>query len=506
MNLKKIFSVGICLVSLLLSSTVIASPTNPSDIYSLINSEEFTKVNEPILFEAQSFSNTDLDKSEIKYTWDFGNQNFDQGTKVVHRYKNPGRYTVQLTTSDNQNQQTTTIKEIFVSKTNILLLSDYESKKESINQFKKTAESFGVFVNILSAYDSPSPNIATEIILQNLQNKRSIGNYQYILDWTKQGLSKELLQKYKQKSSLNANNANLILVDNTSVKKFTNNDKKLLGINQIISIKKPALYTLLESASHEKFMQQLDEQQHDYEVVDTNQVVLSALPLSNLFEILRSKGINENSLYLLVIIPFLALSITILKQVIGLEAIGFYTPLITTLALLNIGIKTGFIIFLLLYLFSYLSYRFITKLKLHYLAKNALVVSIFSVLAIIFISLIGYVNIEQIKIINFAIFPLVVLITVVESFAKQIYSSGYKTGSHKVLSTFLLCTITYILAGGELGFLDYRFAFLNIKNLLINTPEINIIFIFCILYLGKWKGLKLTEYYRLKKYNDNIEE
>ena len=506
MKIKNIFSTILVLIVSLFANVAFANVADQSDIYSLINSEEFTKVNEPILFEAQTFSEFSPSDLQLEYSWDFGNKNYDQGKKVVHRYKKPGKYTVSLTSTDTNGDQTVNLKEIFVSKNNVLLLTDQESKKESVELFKKTAESFGVYVNILSAYNAPSSNISSEIILQKFQNKRAISAYEYILDWTKEGLSKEVLQKYKQKFGINANNAHLIFVENNPGKKFTDNDKQILGLNEIIFVKKPALYTLLESTTYEDFQNQLIEQQHDFILLDTSNNILTALPLSNLFEVLRTKGINENSLYLIVIIPFLALVITALKQMVGLEAIGFYTPLITTLALLNIGIKVGFTIFLLLYLFSYASYRFITKLKLHYLAKNALVVSIFSLLAIFFISIVGYFNIEQIKIINFAIFPLVVLITVVESFAKQIYSSGYKTGSTKVLSTFLLCVISYVFAGGELGFLDYKFSFVAIKNLVINTPEINVLFIVLIIYLGKWKGLKLTEYYKIKQYNDNIEE
>ncbi len=120
MNLKKIISFGLLLSLCLSSLACFASTAESSDIYSLINSEEFTKVNEPILFEAQSFSNTENQELDLNYSWDFGNQNFDQGTKVVHRYKKPGKYSVQLTTKDIDSNQSTAIKEVFVSKTKIL--------------------------------------------------------------------------------------------------------------------------------------------------------------------------------------------------------------------------------------------------------------------------------------------------------------------------------------------------------------------------------------------------
>ena len=248
MNLKKIISFGLLLSICLSTLACFASTADSSDIYSLINSEEFTKVNEPILFEAQSFSNTENKELDVKYSWDFGNQNFDQGTKVVHRYKKAGKYTVQLTTEDSESTQTTSMKEIFVSKTNILLLTDHISKKDSIEQFKKTAESFGVFVNIKSAYNSPSSNIASEIILQKFPNKQSIANYEYIIDWTKGGLSKEVLQKYRHKFAVSANNVKLLLIESNTGKKFTDNDKRLLGASEVEFAPVPAIIGIRLSA------------------------------------------------------------------------------------------------------------------------------------------------------------------------------------------------------------------------------------------------------------------
>jgi len=475
-------------------------------VYSLINSEEFTKLNEPMVFEAESFfENKDIKSENIRYEWDFGNQNYDQGNQVIHRYTKTGPYRVTLNTR-YADQTTTTIKDIFVSKANILLISDQSNEIESIKQFKKTAESFDIYTSVISAKNSPSVFVTTELLSQQMPNPRTFQNFQYVIDWTKSGLSKQVLQQYIQKNNITLNNSTLVLVNNKQAPLFNNQEKNYLGLENIISIKKSALYTLLESNSYLDFIESLENQQHDYVILDSNFGESNILPFTYLVNQLRSKGVNENSLYLLIIIPFLAFTITFAKQVIGLEAIGFYTPLITSLALLNLGLSTGTYIFILLYLFSYIAYKTITKIKLHYLAKNALIVSIFSLLSIIIITFLGVISQTQINIINIAIFPLVVLITVVESFAKQIYLKGYKSGSKKVFETFLVCCITYYLAGGALKFMNLDLSVSVVKNYLLQYPDLNIVLILFILYLGQWKGLKFTEYYNIRKYNSNIEE
>ncbi len=501
---KRILTVILTVLCIVPSS--MAMTIDDDAVYSLINSEEFTKLKEPMVFEAESFfENPDLDSSKIKYEWDFGNQNYDQGNKVVHRYTQTGSYTVTLNTK-YQNQETTTIKDIFVSKTNILLLTDQTNELDSIKQFKKTAESFDIYTSVISAPNSPSVFVTTELLSQKMPDPRTFQNFQYVIDWTKSGLSKQILQKYRQKHNISLNNSTLVLVNNNQSPLFSSQDKQYLGLENIIAVKKPALYTLLETNSYLDFIENLVNQQHDYTILDSKYGEVSFLPFTYLVNQLRSNGVNENSLYLLLIVPFLAFAITFAKQVIGLEAIGFYTPLITSLALLNIGFSTGSYIFILLYLFSYVAYKTITKIKLHYLAKNALIVSIFSLLAIIIIAFLGIVSTNQMHIINIAIFPLVVLITVVESFAKQIYLKGYKSGSKKVFETFLLCCFAYYLAGGAITVFNLDISVSFFKNYLMQYPDLNIILILAILYLGQWKGLKFTEYYNIRKYNSNIEE
>jgi hypothetical protein len=500
---KKILLILLALTSI--STSTFAMNANEA-VYSLINSEEFTKLNEPIVFEAESFfENDELKLENVKYEWDFGNKNYDQGSQVVHRYTKTGPYTVTLNTK-YENSTTTTIKDIFVSKANILLISDQSNELESITQFKKTAESFDIFTSVISAKNSPSVFVTTELLSQKMPDPRTFQNFQYVIDWTKSGLSKQILQNYIQKNNITLNNSTLVLVNNSQTPLFNNQEKQYLGLENIISIKKPALYTLLESNSYIDFIENLNNQQHEYKIIDSRYGESNILPFTYLVNQLRSKGVNENSLYLLVIIPFLAFTITFAKQVIGLEAIGFYTPLITSLALLNLGLSTGTYIFILLYLFSYIAYKTITRIKLHYLAKNALIVSIFSLLSIIIITFLGVISQTQINIINIAIFPLIVLITVVESFAKQIYLKGYKSGSKRVFETFLVCCITYYLAGGVMKVFNFDISVSIVKNYLLQYPDLNILLILIIFYLGQWKGLKFTEYYNIRKYNSNIEE
>ncbi|MBT6143349.1 hypothetical protein HOH51_02435 [bacterium] len=498
--------IKILLSTLLWTSFAFAATIEPNSIINLINSEDFTRIDEPIVFEAESFSDIEtINEDSIKYVWDFGNQNQDQGKKVLHRYQKPGNYKVSLSTTYKGDTFTAT-KDIFVSKTNILVVTDHQQESENIQQFKKTAESFDIYVNTVSAYNNASSFVSSEILSQKISNNSNLQQYEYIIDWTSQSIGKNTIQKVKQKNTNSFKNITYINLSKATQVTISKKQKKQLSISDIITMKKSALYTLLESESKEDFLKRLDTQQHEYQIHGASQKLSDKLPFTKIFNFMRENGVTEQSLYLIIIIPLLALSITFAKQVIGIEAIGFYTPLITSLSLLYIGINVGTIIFIGLYIFSYFVQKYQSRNKFHYLAKNALLVSCFSLITLIVLSTLTYLQGSQASLINIAIFPMVVLITIVESFAKQIYMKGYKVGSKKVFSTYLVCIAAYILAGGTINIFSQNLSFTHLKDLLMQVPDLTLVLIALIVYLGNWKGLKLIEYYKIKQYNDNIEE
>ncbi len=498
--------IKILLSTLLWTSFAFAATIEPNSIINLINSEDFTRIDEPVVFEAESFSDIeDLNKGQIKYVWDFGNQNYDEGQKVVHRYQKPGNYKVSLSTT-YKDDTFNAVKDIFVSKTNILVITDNQQESENIQQFKKTAESFDIYVNAVSAYNNASNFVSSEILSQKITNSSNLQQYEYIIDWTAQSIGKNTIQKVQQKNTNSFKNITFINLSKAKQITISSRQKKQLSISDIITIKKSALYTLLESQSKQDFLNKLETQQHEYQIHGVTHKISEKLPFTQIFNFMRENGVTEQSLYLIIIIPLLALSITFAKQVVGIEAIGFYTPLITSLSLLYIGIKVGTVIFIGLYIFSYFVQKYQSRNKFHYLAKNALLVSCFSLITLVVLTILTYFQGSQAALINIAIFPMVVLITIVESFAKQIYMKGYKLGSKKVLSTYVVCLAAYILAGGTLNILSKTFSFTFLKDLIMQIPDLTLVLIGLIIYLGNWKGLKLIEYYRIKSYNDNIEE
>ena len=127
--------------------------------------------------------------------------------------------------------------------------------------------------------------------------------------------------------------------------------------------------------------------------------------------------------------------------------------------------------------------RFVTrklKLKLQYLPRMALILWFvsFGVLGIIFTT-----NI------NVSIFPVLILTLLVEDFTKIQLGKSVKTAIHLTYQTLILALVSYLLL-----------TYIPFQRMVLNNPEISLLATLVIdIILGKYLGLRFTEYYRFRK-------
>jgi len=189
----------------------------------------------------------------------------------------------------------------------------------------------------------------------------------------------------------------------------------------------------------------------------------------------------QETTILLLMFPVIATAIAFLRQVIGIKAFGIYTPLIMTFAFLSTGIKQGMIIFLVVLLSGTLARILVKKLRLLYLPRMAIVLSL--VVGVIFLLFWIYKDLSYLS-----IFPILIIITMVEKFVAAQIERGFKTALWLSIETLFLSTSAYFLASW-----NYLQVWLtNYPWLLILTLVINFA-------LGKWTGLRLIEYFKYRE-------
>jgi len=207
---------------------------------------------------------------------------------------------------------------------------------------------------------------------------------------------------------------------------------------------------------------------------------------SSLVNYFISQGVPYDTVLLLLMLPLIITLIAFLRQVVGIRAFGIYTPSIVMFAFWAIGIKYGIAIFVSVIFFGTLARFLLKRLRILYLPRVAITLSVvaLSILAILVIG--GYFRRKGLATVS--IFPLLIMVTIVEKFvATQIEKDG-KTAFFLAMETLVISVGGYFILRWEL-LIHFIAAY---PWIILFTFPINII-------LGKWTNFRLTEYLRFRE-------
>lgn len=224
-----------------------------------------------------------------------------------------------------------------------------------------------------------------------------------------------------------------------------------------------------------------------------------------LWQFLIENGISsadlENLQYLallLLMLPIVATLIGISRYIIGLRSLNFYVPLLLTFIFFEIsyadkdnpnfwrGLFYGITAFIVVFLISTITYSVLKRLRMHYIPKLSLIITATSV-AIMFLVLIS-IYLER-SIFTF-VGPLVfiTLATTTEGFMSVYAKKNFKYTLSIAFETLLISIFSFIILSS-----------LTLQNLVLTYPLVLIgVLIIINIYVGRFLGLRLTEYWRFR--------
>lgn len=208
-----------------------------------------------------------------------------------------------------------------------------------------------------------------------------------------------------------------------------------------------------------------------------------------LINFIVAQGVPIQTIFLLLMLPIIATLVAFFRQVIGIKAFGIYTPSIITFALIAFdpnGIKYGIAIFVSIILVGMISRLILKNFRLLYLPRVAITLSIVS-LSILGILLLGGSQ-QRTGLASISIFPLLIMITLSEKFVATQIEKGSRVAFILAIETLIISVIGYYLVSWK-----------ALEALLLNYPWIVLLTFIVNFSLGKWAGLRLTEYFRFRK-------
>ena len=201
------------------------------------------------------------------------------------------------------------------------------------------------------------------------------------------------------------------------------------------------------------------------------------------------QGVPLQTVTLLLMLPIVATLVAFFRQVIGIKAFGIYTPSIITFALLAFdpnGLKYGVAIFISVILVGMVTRLVLRRFRLLYLPRVAITLSVIS-LAILLILVIGG-TYGRTGLASISIFPLLIMITLAEKFVATQIEKGSR--------------VAFILAVRNARHFRRRILSRQMGHSRDAPPQLSLVVLLTFLInfsLGKWTGLRVTEYFRFRK-------
>lgn len=194
-------------------------------------------------------------------------------------------------------------------------------------------------------------------------------------------------------------------------------------------------------------------------------------------------GVPANTVILILLLPILATAVVFFRHVVGVPSLAMLLPVALSITLVATGLAAGLILLATIILTSTAARLILRKIRIMQFAKMALTIFIVSVGILVTLTVsaqIGILSVTQIS-----IFPVLLLILLSQNIVELQIDRTFT-------DMVMISAITISL--GVLGYLLLSYE--PVRNFVILYPEAVLLVIPLNVLIGRYFGLRFTEYFR----------
>jgi hypothetical protein len=194
---------------------------------------------------------------------------------------------------------------------------------------------------------------------------------------------------------------------------------------------------------------------------------------------------TQNVFRLLLMIPVGALILVVMRQVVGIETIGTFMPVLIALAFRVTDLFYGVLFFTLLVSFGLLMRVYFAKLNLLLVPRLAAMLVVV-ILLMVGMSLLA----DSVSLglgLSVALFPIVILTMTIERISVTWEENGPPDAIKQAIGSLVVAVLAYLAMSWTL-----------LEHLLFVFPELTLILLAVMLMLGRYSGYRLTELGRFR--------
>lgn len=189
---------------------------------------------------------------------------------------------------------------------------------------------------------------------------------------------------------------------------------------------------------------------------------------------------QQNTLKWLSVFPIGILIVVLMRNIVGVQTMGTFTPMLIAMSLVKTGFANGLICFLAIILLG-LAIRFImSKLNLLLVPRISAVV-IFVILIIHALTFLGYnfnIKVAQASV----FFPIIITAWIIERASITWEEDGPFNACRELFNSLLVGIIVYFVIANDF-----------IRHIMFAFNELNLVILFIVMLLGTYTGYRLTE-------------
>lgn len=452
-----------------------------------------------VLFDA---SNSLLapENLNVIYEWDFGDGHKAYGIDVIHIYEEPGNYRVKLKMAAER-LDLESEDEIFVTVYNdlVVMITDKDPEDPAMQTITQFAAQKGVLIVPIVHQPGEAEFTGLEKLTRKLLDASlDIKKANIIITWTSSSVGLDALAKLGQQSEniqdLSFENKAIITVTDQGfglVSRVAQTTFDILRPEIMLVTNQDALESVIETHTPQKIIPILRARGFEFHRVGVHsQRTIEKLTPWNFasyaISFMINRGVPTDTILLILMLPIVATIIAFARQILGIKAFGIYIPSVVALAFVATGIKYGLAIFILILVSGTLIRLVLQKIRMLHLPRIAIVLTIVSIVILTMLAE-GALN-NRTGLIAVSIFPMLIMIILVEQFVNVQVEKGARTAIKLTIETLILSVVCYFIVTWQ-----------TLRTLVIAYPELIFITILLNFALGKWTGLRVSEYIRFRR-------
>ncbi len=217
-------------------------------------------------------------------------------------------------------------------------------------------------------------------------------------------------------------------------------------------------------------------------------------------ELVETGNISQETLIMIIMLPVIATILGFVRHIIGIKSLGLYAPIILTYAYLELGLsssdttwegkalyglKYGLILTIIVFIISYITNAITRRIRLHYFPKIALVLS--TVALTIYLLMVAANAFNKFGLLNIGFLPVILISTVSEQFVSLMSKKNIATAISLAITTVTMSAGIFIIT-----------IFEPFQDILIDYPYLLLLTIILNILIGRFTGLRASEYIRFK--------